>query len=110
MNGPLFPRVTVLLKFKYWLFGLKTRGKLHFFIINRFTSNQPSDGKLLSNFSGLKHLSLSNNKNYRLKKEEFFLCNKRKVAVKPTIHQNYLKNIIGKIFLKSVIININFES
>ena len=101
MNGPLFPRVTVLLKFKYWLFGrVLTRGKLHFFIINRFTSNQPSGGKLLSNFSGLRHLSLSNNKNYRLKKEEFFLCNKRKIAVKPTIHQNSVvsKTLLGKFF------------
>ena len=35
---------------------------------------------------GLNHLSLSNNKNYNLKKMEFFLCNKRKIAVKRTIH------------------------
>ena len=30
---------------------------------------------------------LSNNKNYRLKKVEFFLGNKRKTVVKPTIHK-----------------------
>ena len=36
--------------------------------------------------SGLNPLSQSNGKNYRLKKVS--LCNKRKIAVKPTIHQN----------------------
>ena len=36
---------------------------------------------------GLSPFSLSNNKNYRLKKAEFFLCNKRKIVAKPTIHQ-----------------------
>ena len=44
---------------------------------------------------------------------EFFLCNKPKIAVKPTIHQNSvsncLKNIFEKIF-KSMIINVEFES
>ena len=47
----------------------------------------PSDGKLLSSFR-LKPPTLSNNKNYRLKKVVFFLCNKRELAVKPTIYQN----------------------
>ena len=36
--------------------------------------------------SGFNPLLLSNNKKYRLKKVEFFLCNKRKIIVKPTIH------------------------
>ena len=38
---------------------------------------------------GLKSLSISNNKNYRLKKSWVFsLCNKHKTAVRATIHQN----------------------
>ena len=36
--------------------------------------------------SALKPLSLSNNKNYRLKEIKFFHFNKRKIAAKPTIH------------------------
>ena len=44
------------------------------------------------------------------KKVEFFLCNKRKIAVKPKCTKfSCLKSIIRKI-LKSVIINIDFES
>ena len=72
--------------------------------------------QITKQFSGPNPLSLSNNKNYRLKKKifEFFLCslfNKRKIAVKPTIHQNSAssKAFIGKI-LKSLMINIDFES
>ena len=38
--------------------------------------------------SGLNPFPVSNNINYRLKKSGLFLCNKRKIAVKPTIHQN----------------------
>ena len=37
--------------------------------------------------SGLNPLSISNNKNYRLKKNGVFVCNKRRIAVKRTIHQ-----------------------
>ena len=40
--------------------------------------------------------ALCNNKNYGLKEVEFFLCNKRKIAVKPTIHQN---SVVSKTFL-----------
>ena len=40
--------------------------------------------KIAMQLSGFNPLSLSNNKNYRLK----FLCDKRKIDVKPTIHQN----------------------
>ena len=45
------------------------------------------------------------------RKEEFFFCNKRKIAVKTTIQQNSAvsKALLGKI-LKSPIINIDFES
>ena len=44
----------------------------------------------------LNPLSLSNNKNYRLKKVEFFLCNRRKIAAKLTIHQD---SAVSKAFL-----------
>ena len=59
-------------------------------------------------FSGLSPLSRSNNKNYKLKKSG--VCNKRKIAAKPTIHQNSAVSIVllGK-FHKSDI-NIDFES
>ena len=47
--------------------------------------------------SGLKPLLLSNNKNYSFyEKLIFFLCNKCKIVVKPTIHQN---SAAPKIFL-----------
>ena len=38
---------------------------------------------------------------------EFFICNKRKIAVRPTIHQNssVSKALIGKI-LRSLILNL----
>ena len=38
--------------------------------------------------SGSKSLSLIKNKNYSQGKMNFFLCSKRKNAVKPTINQN----------------------
>ena len=45
--------------------------------------------QIATQLSELKRLSLSNNKNYVLKKMIFFLCcNKRKIATKLTIHQN----------------------
>ena len=49
--------------------------------------------------SGLNALSISNNKNYILKKKGVFLCNKRKIAVKPTVHQNSAvsKALLGKL-------------
>ena len=39
-----------------------------------------------------------NNKNYRLKKSKVFLCNKSKIAVKPTIQQNLTvsKALLGR--------------
>ena len=57
--------------------------------------------------SGLSPLSLSNNKNCRQRKMEFLFCNKRKTD--NALKFSCLKSIIGKI-LKSVIINIGFES
>ena len=42
---------------------------------------------------------------------KFFLCNKRKIAVQPTIHQNSdVSKSINKKILKSLITNIDFES
>ena len=38
--------------------------------------------------SGLNPYSLSNDEKYRLRKSGVFLCNKRKIAVKWTIHYN----------------------
>ena len=52
--------------------------------------------QITKQLSGLNHLSLSNNKNYRLRRSGVF--NKRKLAVKPTIHQNSAasKVLLGK--------------
>ena len=53
--------------------------------------------QIAKQLSGLKPLSLSNNKNYSFnEKWIFFLCNRCKIAVKPTIHQN---SAVSKIFL-----------
>ena len=60
--------------------------------------------QIAKQLSGLNPLLLSNNKNYKLK---FFLCNKRKTAVKPTIHQN--SENFGRI-VTSLIIYIAFAS
>ena len=56
----------------------------------------------------LKPLSLSNNKNQRLRKVKFFLWNKRKTAVKLTVHHNQvvIKSITGKILKSLIIISI----
>ena len=60
--------------------------------------------QIAKQLSGLNPLLLSNNKNYKLK---FFLCNKHKTAVKPTIHQN--SENFGRI-VTSLIIYIAFVS
>ena len=48
--------------------------------------------------SGLSLFLLSNNKSYRLRKVQFFVCSKCKTTVKPTIHQNSAasKALLGK--------------
>ena len=46
--------------------------------------------QIAKQLSGLNPLSLSNNKIYRLKKSGILPCDKRKIAVKPTIHQMQL--------------------
>ena len=53
--------------------------------------------QIASQLSGLNPLSLSNNKNCWLKKSEFFLCTKRKIATEPTMHQN---SVVSKAFLR----------
>ena len=44
--------------------------------------------QIAKQLSGSKLFSLSSKKNYRYIKVEFFLCNKCKIVVKTTIHQN----------------------
>ena len=55
--------------------------------------------KIVKQLSVLNPLSLSNNKNYRLRKNEVFLCNERKIAVKPTILENSAisKAVLGNV-------------
>ena len=56
--------------------------------------------KIAKQLSGFNPLPLSIDKNYRLRKyEKFFLCNKLKIAVKPTVHKNSAVSIalLGKI-------------
>ena len=67
--------------------------------------------QIVKQLSGLNPLSLTNNKNNILKKNGVFLCNKRKITTKPIIHQNSAvsKTFFEK-FLKSLIINVDFES
>ena len=57
---------------------------LHFFY-NQLVYKQLALGwRVAKQLSGIKSVSLSNNKSYRLRKSG----NKRKIAAKPTIHQN----------------------
>ena len=59
--------------------------------------------------SGLNPLSRSKTiKTADSRRVKFFLCNKRKIAVKPTIHQN--SHVSKELLGKSLIINIDFES
>ena len=53
--------------------------------------------QIAEQLSGLSTFSLSNNKNYRLKKVEFFVCNKCKITVKLTMHHNtaFVKALLG---------------
>ena len=54
--------------------------------------------KIAKQISELNLLSISSNKNYRLKKSGVFLCNKCKIAVTPKIRQNpaVSKELLGK--------------
>ena len=62
---------------------------VHLFFYKQPVHKQPAlEWQTAKQISGLNLLSLSNNKNYRLKKVDFFLCNKGKIAVKLTIHQH----------------------
>ena len=53
--------------------------------------------QIAKQLSGLNPFSLSNNKNYILKKNVIAFLDKRKIAVKPTIHQN---SALSKTFLR----------
>ena len=54
--------------------------------------------QIAKQLSGLNPFTRSNNKENRLKKVEFFLCNKRKLTVKQTIYHNSAvsKTLLGK--------------
>ena len=55
---------------------------MHFFYKQPVYKQPALGSQIAKQLSGLNLFSLSNNK------VEFFLCNKRKIAVKPTINQN----------------------
>ena len=55
--------------------------------------------QIAKQLSGLDPISLSNNKNYRQRKMEFFLCNKHKIVLKPNMHQN---SAVSKALLEKV--------
>ena len=85
--------------------------RLNFFY-KKLVYKHPALGwQIAKQLSGLSPVSLSNNKNYRKRNIELFVCNKRKLVLKQTMHQNSVvsQSIIEKI-LKSQIINIDFES
>ena len=73
-------------------------------LIHLFFYKQPVHKQLVlgweiaKQLSGLNTLSLSNSKNYRLKESGVFPCNKCRIAVKPTIHENSAvsKVLLGK--------------
>ena len=54
--------------------------------------------QIAKQLSGLKPLLLSSNENNRLEKSGIFLCNRSKMAVKATVHQNSAisKALLGK--------------
>ena len=61
---------------------------IHFFNKQAVYKQLVLGWQIAKQLSGLNLRLLSNNKNYRSKKSGFFLCNKREIAVKETIHQN----------------------
>ena len=67
------------------------------FFYKQLVQKQPALGWQTSKqLTELNSLSLSNNKNYGLKKSGIFLCDKRKIAAKSTMQQN---STASKIFL-----------
>ena len=66
--------------------------RLHLFFYKQPVYKQLAFGwQIAKQLSGLNLFSFCNNKNYRLKKSgvfHLFLCNKHKIAVKPSIHYN----------------------
>ena len=70
---------------------------VHLFYIQPVYKQLSFGCQITKQHSGLNPLSLSKNKNYRLKKAEFFLCNKSKISVKPLINE---KPIVSKALLE----------
>ena len=65
------------------------RKEIRYFFYKQSVYKQLALGRQITKqLSGLNTFALSNNENYILKKVEFFFCNKRKIAVKRTTHQN----------------------
>ena len=100
-----FDNTDVVFREKY-LFYVKMnvprrpRGELdiHFFYKQPVYNQLALRWQIAKQFSELNPLSLRNNNNCRLKKSGVFLCNKCKIALKPTIHQNstFSKASLGK--------------
>ena len=70
---------------------------LVFFISSQFISNWPSHGKVVSKIQAQAPFTKQPYKLQIKEKKEIFLCNKRKIVVKPTIHQN---STVSKTFLR----------
>ena len=71
---------------------------LIFFYKQRISKQLALRWQIAKQLSGPNPLFLSDNKNYRLKESGVFLCNKRKIGVKPTVHLNSAvsKALLGK--------------
>ena len=80
----------MITNFKFMSFCVKLNRKFNIlFFSKQSVCKQLALGwEIAKQLSGLNPLLLSNNKNYRLKKSEVYLYKKRKIAVKPTMHQN----------------------
>ena len=75
-----------------------SRPDIHFFYKQLVIKQLALGWQIAKQLSGLSPVSLSKKKNYRLRKSGVFFCNKRKMAVKPPIHQKLavLKVVLGK--------------
>ena len=67
---------------------------LHFFSKQLVYKQLTLRWQIAKQLSGINPLSSSKIKNYKLKEVEFFPCNKRKIAIKQTIHKN--SALLGK--------------
>ena len=65
------------------------RKEIHYFFYKQSVYKQLTLGRQIAKqLSGLDTFALSSNENYILKKMEFFFCNKHKIAVRRSTHQN----------------------